>query len=117
MMLETIMPFLWSTLKLVVDPRAWLIAAVVFAVGWFKGSAHTERKWQALIVAERAEQDRKIKEADERAFVTIDRLNAELEKRNALIAELEDQAERDPATKRLCLSIDSVRRINRARSR
>ena len=117
MILQTIVPILWSTLKLVVDPRAWLIAMVVFAVGWFKGSAHTERKWQALIVAERAEQDRKIKEADERAFVTIDRLNTEMEKRNALIAELEDQAKRDPAAKRLCLSIDSVRRINRARSR
>ena len=72
-MLETIVPFLCSTLKLAVDPRAWLIAAVVFAVGWFKGLAHTERKWQVLIVAERAEQDRKIKEFDERAFVTIDR--------------------------------------------
>ena len=99
------------------DPRALLIAAVVFAFGWFKGSAHTERKWQALIVAERAEQDRKIKEADERAFLTIDRLNTEMEKRNALIAELEEIAKRDPAAKRLCLSIDSVRRINRARSR
>ena len=116
-MLETIIPFLWSALKLVVDPRAWLIAGIVFAFGWFKGSAHTERKWQALIVAERAEQDRKIKESDERAFETIDRLNTEMEKRNALIAELEDQARRDPAAKRLCLSIDSVRRINRARSR
>lgn len=117
MMLETIVPFLWSTLKLLVDPRAWLIAAVVFAVGWLNGSAHTERKWQALIVAERAEQDRKIKESDERAFVTIDRLNTEMEKRDALIAELEEMARRDPAAKRLCLSIDSVRRINRARSR
>ena len=117
MMLETIIPFLCSTLKLAVDPRAWLIAAVVFAVGWFKGSAHTERKWQVLIVAERAEQDRKIKEFDERAFVTIDRLNTEMEKRNVLIAELEEMAERDPHAKRLCLSIDSVRRINRARSR
>ena len=117
MMLETIVPFLWSTLKLVTDPRALLIAAVVFAFGGFKGSAHTERKWQALIVAERAEQDRKIKEADERAFLTIDRLNTEMEKRNALIAELEEIAKRDPAAKRLCLSIDSVRRINRARSR
>ncbi|MBL8893868.1 MAG: hypothetical protein JNJ53_04655, partial [Rhizobiales bacterium] len=94
MILQTIVPILWSTLKLVVDPRAWLIAAVVFAIGWFKGSAHTEHKWQALIVAERAEQDRKIKEADERAFVTIDRLNTEMEKRNALIAELEELAKR-----------------------
>ena len=117
MMLETIVPFLWSTLKLVADPRAWLIAAVVFAIGWFKGSVHTERKWQALIVAERVEQDRKIKESDERAFVTIDKLNTEMERRDALIAELEDQARRDPHAKRLCLSVDSVRRINRARSR
>ena len=117
MMLETIIPFIWSTLKLLADPRAWLIAAVVFAVGWFKGSAHTERKWQALIVAERAEQDRKIKEADERAFVTIHRLNIDMEKRNALIAELEEMARSDPDAKRLCLSVDSVRRINRARSR
>ena len=117
MMLEAIIPFLWSTLKLVVDPRAWAIAVVVFVVGWFKGSAHTEHKWQALIVAERAEQDRKIKEANERAFVTIDRLNTEMEKRDALIAELEEMARRDPAAKRLCLSVDSVRRINRARSR
>ncbi|MBL8895087.1 MAG: hypothetical protein JNJ53_10825 [Rhizobiales bacterium] len=116
-MIETIVPFLWSTLKLVADPRAWLIAAVVFAVGWFKGSAHTERKWQALIIAERAEQDRKIKKSDERAFVAIDRLNAEMEKRNALIAQLEELAKRDPAAKHLCLSADSVRRINRARSR
>ena len=117
MMAETIIPFLWSTLKLVADPRAWLIAAVVFAVGWFKGSAHTERKWQALIIAERVEQDRKIKESDERTFVTIDRLNTEMEKRNALIVELEELAKRDPGAKRLCLSVDSVRRINRARSR
>ena len=117
MMLETTVPFLWSTLRLVANPRAWLIAAVVFTVGWFKGSAHTEHKWQALIVAERSEQDRKIKESDERAFVTIDRLNTEMEKRNALIAELEEQAKRDPSAKRLCLSVDSVRRINRARSR
>ncbi len=117
MTLETIIPFIWSTLKLVVEPRVWLIAAVVFAVGWFKGSAHTERKWQALIVAERAEQDRKIKEADEAAFASIDRLNTEMEKRDALIAQLEDQARRDPAAKRLCLTVDSVRRINRARSR
>jgi hypothetical protein len=70
-----------------------------------------------LIVAERVEQDRKIAEADERAFVSIDRLNTEMEKRNALIAELEKQAKRDPAAKRVCLSVDSVRRINRARSR
>jgi len=117
MMLETIVPFLWSTLKLVVDPRAWLIAAVVFAIGWFKGSAHTERKWEALIVAERAEQNRKIKEADERAFVAIDRLNTEMERRDVLIAQLEELARRDPTAKRLCLSVDSVRRINRARSR
>jgi hypothetical protein len=117
MMLEIIIPFLWSTLKLVVDPRAWAIAAVVFAIGWFKGSAHTERQWQALIVAERAVQDRKIKESDERAFMAIDRLNTEMEKRDALIAELEEMARRDPAAKHLCLSVDSVRRINRARSR
>jgi hypothetical protein len=117
MILETIIPFIWSTLKLALDPRAWLIAAVVFAVGWFKGSAHTEHRWQVLIAAERAEQDKNIREADERAFVTIDRLNIEMEKRNALIAELEVQARRDPAAKRICLSADSVRRINRARSR
>jgi len=117
MMLEVILPFLWSTLKLVADPRAWLIAVIVFTVGWFKGSAHTERKWQALIAAERAEQDRKIKEFDKRAFVTIDRLNTEMGKRDALIAQLEELARRDHHAKRLCLSLDSVRRINRARSR
>jgi len=117
MMLETIIPFIWSSLKLLADPHAWLIAAVVFAVGWFKGSAYTEHKWQALITAERAEQDRKIKEADERAFAAIDRLNTEMEKRDALIAELEELARHDPAAGRLCLSLDSVHRINRARSR
>jgi len=99
------------------NPITWPALALVFAVGFCKGDDYRDRAWRATIAKERARQEQALREADERLFVVLERLNRDKEKRDVRIAELAAKLEKLPRLKRGCLGPDVVRAINRALSR
>lgn len=107
----------WGCVKPFANPMTWPALALVFGVGFCKGDGYRDRQWVALVKAERAAQEQKLREADEAAFKVIEKLVTEKEERDARINELLAKLPTDPKLKRGCLSPDSVRAINRALSR
>lgn len=99
------------------NPMTWPALGLVAVLGWCQGKDYSDERWRAWLIAERAKQEQALREADERGFRIIDRLNAEKEKRDARIAELLAKLSSDPKYKRACLGPDVVRAINRALSR
>lgn len=99
------------------NPFTWPALALVFGLGFCKGDDYRDRAWRATIARERAQQEQALREADERLFAILERLNRDKEKRDVRIAELAAKLENLPRLKRGCLSPDVVRAINRALSR
>lgn len=108
---------IWGCIKPFGNPMTWPALLLVFGVGFCKGDAYRDRQWVALVKAERAAQEQKLREADEAAFKAIEKLATEKEQRDARIAELSEKLKTNPVLKRGCLSPDVVRAINRALSR
>lgn len=108
-------------LKLLLNP--WTILAVVVGLGvshggaYFKGRmngvAATDVKWERVIAKDKADWEARQKDAQEEADNQINALMNEKEADDALIAELRNRALADPNAGRVCLGIDSVRRLNR----
>ena len=99
------------------NPFTWPALLLVFSVGFCKGDDYRDRAWRAAIARERAQQERALREADERLFAVLERLDRDKEKRDARIAELVAKMAKTPRLKRGCLGPDVVRSINRALSR
>ena len=99
------------------NPLTWPALALVFGLGFCKGDDYRDRAWRVAIAKERAQQEQALREADERLFAVLERLNRDKEKRDARIAELAAKLEKLPRLKRGCLGPDVVRAINRALSR
>jgi hypothetical protein len=99
------------------NPLTWPALALVFGLGFCKGDDYRDRAWRQVIAKERSLQEQVLREADERLFAVLERLNRDKEKRDARIAELATKLEKLPRLKRGCLGPDVVRAINRALSR
>jgi len=105
---------IWTLLKFG-GPIIVVLLVGTYLKAYWDGKARANAAWQAIIYAERVAQERKIRQADEEAFRAIDRINTEKEARDALIAQLSDEAAKDPGANNIALPVDSVRRINRSR--
>jgi len=99
------------------NPFTWPALALAATLGFCKGDDYRDRAWRALIAKERLAQEQALREADERLFTTIERLNRDKEQRDARIGELVEKLGKMPRLKRACLGPDVVRAINRALSR
>ena len=99
------------------NPLTWPALLLAFSVGFCKGDDYRDHAWRVAIAKERARQEQALREADERLFTVLERLDRDKEKRDARIAELVANLEKRPRLKRGCLGPDVVRAINRALSR
>lgn len=101
----------------------WVILAVVVGLGlshggaYFKGRSNgvaaTDIKWERVIAKDRADFEKRQREAEEAANSEINKLLNEKEADDLLITELRAQALADPGAANCGIGIDSLRRLNR----
>ena len=109
---------IWSAIPkpIKIAGAAAIALFITYQVGHWRGDNYRNAIWQTKIRAEIAAQEKVIDAAKDEAIKEVVRLNAEVEKRDAEIVKLQEEADKDVNAKRPALGVDSLRRINRGRS-